>query len=63
MIYLKPGTALTTEPSRCNHEIIGMGLPCAVQVTCVPVSFPNKILKKRKKKRNFVLCVCISQED
>lgn len=22
-----------------------MGLPCAVQVTCVPVSFPNKILR------------------
>lgn len=44
LTHLNPATALTIDPSLCDHVIIGIGLPCAVQVTCVPVSFPNKIL-------------------
>lgn len=42
--YLSPGTCVAIVLSLRTHDTTGGGLPCAVQLTCVPVS----LLKSRR---------------
>lgn len=36
--HLNPGTCVAIVPSLSTHDTTGGGLPCAVQLICVPVS-------------------------
>lgn len=39
--HLRPGTWVARVPSRITQDTTGGGFPCAVQLTCAPVSLPN----------------------